>query len=95
MLKAEQAAKEKLGKEKDGQQSELLSLKERLRDANSVADDANRKLANAESQLLDLTSQGLDTTDVGGQFYLGRNSYHCSNTVNAANLYCFEKFPKI
>ena len=61
--------KEKLGKEKEALQTELISLKDRLRESNTAAEEAKRKLTNAESQLVDLTSQGLDTTDVSFSFF--------------------------
>ena len=56
--------KDKLGKEKETLQTELISLKDKLRESNVSAEEAKRKLTNAESQLVDLTAQGLDTTDV-------------------------------
>ena len=59
--------KEKLGKEKETLQTELISLKDRLRESNAATEEAKRKLTNAESQLVDLTSQGLDTTDVSSR----------------------------
>lgn len=63
-LKNEVSSKEKLGKEKEALQTELISLKDRLRESNASAEEAKRKLISAESQLVDLTAQGLDTTDV-------------------------------
>ena len=63
-LKNEVNMKDKLGKEKETLQTELISLKDKLRESNVSAEEAKRKLTNAESQLVDLTAQGLDTTDV-------------------------------
>ena len=63
-LKGEVSMKEKISKEKEGLHTELISLKDNLREMSVAAEETKRKLTNADSQLADLTSQGLDTSDV-------------------------------
>ena len=87
-LKNEVSMKEKLGKEKEALQTELISLKDRLRESNAAAEEVKRKLTNAESQLVDLTSQGLDTTDVSASTILQSTCTVCSLLAQFAIYTC-------
>ena len=53
-LKTETSLKEKVTKEKEALQTEILSMREKMKDAETIAEESKRKLLSAENQLSDM-----------------------------------------